>query len=200
MALDDTQDGIPGHSHGSTRHPDTGTSGPPARASGGSTPQSAARETTVASADRLAGQLDAEFGQPVTVSTDALSATLLGVPRIAVDAFVYRHQQGPQTDGDTRQSALFDIENTGDRPLRWDHKKTSFIGTDGYTYRGAHLSLDPARLGPGCHTRSVDIEPGCRARVMTLVERLPEGVEVARVVHSVPSRHHPDRRLTFDLQ
>jgi len=199
MALDDTQDGIPGHSNGSTRHPDTGTSGPPARASGRSTPASTGRETAVASADRLSGQIDSEFGQPMTVSTDSLSATLLGVPQVAVDEFVYRHQQG-QTDGDTRQSALFDIENTSDRPLRWDHNKTSFIGTDGYTYRAAHLSLDPARLGPGCHTRSVDIEPGCRARVMTLVERLPEGVEVARIVHSVPSRHHPDRRLTFDLQ
>ena len=200
MALDGTRDGTPGHASRSTRHPDTGTTGPPARASGGSTPQSAARERAVDSADRLSGRLDSEFGQPVTVSTDALSATLLGVPRIAVDEFVYRHQQGPQTDGDTRQSALFDIENTSDRPIRWDDKKTSFIGTDGYTYRGAHLSLDPARLGPGCHTRSVEIEPGCRARVMTLVERLPEGVEVARVVHSVPSRNHRDQRLTFDLQ
>ena len=200
MALDDTQDGTPGHATRSTRHPDTGRIGPPARASGGSTPQSAARERAVDSADRFSGRLDSEFGQPMTVSTDALSATLLGVPRIAVDEFVYRHQLGPQTDGDTRQSALFDIENTSSRPLRWDHKKTSFIGTDGYTYRGAHLSLDPARLGPGCHTRSVEIEPGCRARVMTLVERLPEGVEVARVVHSVPSRNHRDQRLTFDLQ
>ena len=200
MTLDDTQDGTPGHSSGSTRHPEAGRTGPPARASGGSTPQSAVRETAVGSADRLTGQFDSEFGQPVTVSTDVLSATLLGVPWIAVDEFVYRHQLGPQTDGDTRQSALFDIENTSDRPIRWDHKKTSFIGSDGYTYRGAHLSLDPARLGPGCHTRSIDIEPGCRARVMTLVERLPEGVEVARVVHSVPSMHHPDRRLTFDLQ
>jgi len=200
MALDDTQYGTPGNSSRSTRHPEAGKTGPPARASDGSTLQSAARETAVASADRLTGHLDSEFGQPVTVSTDAFSATLLGVPRITIDEFVYRHQLGPQTDGDTRQSALFDIENTSDRPIRWDHKKTSFIGTDGYTYRGAHLSLDPARLGPGCHTRSVDIEPGCRARVMTLVERLPEGVEVARVVHSVPSRNHPDRRLTFDLQ
>lgn len=200
MPLDDTHRSRPENTNRSTRHPDTGKTGPPARASGGSRLQSAARETAVASADRLTGQIDSEFGESVTVSTDAVSATLLGVPRIAVDEFVYRHQLGPQTDGDTRQSALFDIENTGTRPIRWDHKKISFIGTDGYTYRGAHLSLDPARLGPGCHTRSVEIQPGCRARVMTLVERLPEGVEVARVVQSIPSRHHPNRRLTFDLQ
>lgn len=200
MALDDTYYDTPGNSSRSTRHPEAGITGPPARALGGSTLQSTAREMTVASADRLTGRVDSEFGQSVTVSTDSLSATLLGVPQIAVDEFVYRHQLDPHTDGDTRSSALFDIENTSSRPIRWDHKKTSFVGTDGYTYRGAHLSLDPARLGPGCHTRSVGIEPGCRARVMTLVERLPQGVEVARVVHAVPSRRHPDQRLTFDLQ
>ena len=201
MGVDDTQHGTAGDTTRSTRHLDqTGPSGPPPRAVGESTLAATTADMAVDSADRLTGRLDAEFGRPMTVSTDVFSATLLGVPRIAVDEFVYRHQQGPQTDGDTRQSALFDIENTSNRPIRWDPKRTSFIGSDGYTYRGAHVSLDPARLGPGCHTRSVEIEPGCRARVMTLVERLPQDVEVARVVHSVPSRNHPDRRLTFDLQ
>ncbi|WP_253738784.1 hypothetical protein [Halohasta salina] len=200
MPLDDTQDSTPGHSSRSTRHPEAGRGRPPARASGGSTPQSAPQETAVDSADRLTGRVDAAFGQPTTVSTDALSATLLGVPRIAVDAFVYRHQLDSQTDGEIRPSALFDVENTSSRPIRWDPNRTSFIGSDGYTYRGAHITLDPSRLGPGCHTRSVEIQPGCRARVMTLVERLPEGVEVARIVHSVSSRRHADQRLTFELQ
>ena len=201
MGVDDTQHGTAGDTTRSTRHLDqTGPSGPPARTVGESTPTATTADTAVDSADRLTGRLDAEFGQPMTVSTDVFSATLLGVPRIAVDEFVYRHQLDPRTDGETRPSALFDIENTSNRPIRWDPKRTSFIGSDGYTYRGAHVSLDPARLGPGCHTRSVEIEPGCRARVMTLVERLPQGVEVARIVHSAASRRHTDQRLVFDLQ
>lgn len=201
MVFDNTSCGPPGTSSRSTQRPDRGTFGPPARAAERSTPQPAAQQSPVDSADRLAGRLDAEFGQPVTVSTDVLSVTLLGVPQVAVDAFVYRHQLGPHTDGDTRSSALFDIENTSNRPVRWDPNRTSFIGSDGYTYRGAHLTLDPSRLGPGCHTRSVEIEPGCRARVMTLVERLPESVVVDTVVHRVASRgRRGGQRLSFSWE
>ena len=215
MTLDDTQHDLSGNSSRSTRHPETGRGGPPARATGGSKLEPTdsdptdseltdydptAHEPPGSPVDRLTDRLDSEPGQPVTVSTDSLRVRLLGVPRVGVEEVVYAYQQTPRVDGDSRPSALFDIENTSSRPIRWNPKRTSFIGTDGYTYREAHLSVDPARLGAGCHTRLVEIEPGCRARVMTLVERLPETVEVARVVHSVASSRHPDQRLTFKLQ
>jgi len=201
MVLNDDHHENPGDLSRSTGHPDsTGSTGPPARRSGSSTPEPADREASKPFVDRLTDRIDSSSGQPLTVSTDGLTVRLLGVPRVAVDEVVYAHQLDRQVDGDSRPSALFDIENTSDRLIRWNPKRTSFIGTDSYTYRGAHLSVDPARLGPGCHTRPVEIDPGCRARVMTLVERLPQSVEVARVVHSVRSRRHTDQRLTFELQ
>lgn len=198
-----------------TRHDDLHDGDPPARyrastsrshsltrADDRSKLQSTTRETAVTPGDQLADRFGTAVGHPVTVSTESMTVRLLGVPRVDIGEFVYAHQlDSLQGDDDTRQSALFDIENTSDKPLRWEPRHSSFIGTDSYTYRQAHLSLNPARLGPGCHTRSVTIEPGCRARAMTMVERLPSSVEVATVVHSIPSRRHTEgQRLTFAVE
>lgn len=141
-------------------------------------------------------------GRPVTVETDSLAVTLVDMPRITVGEFVYDHQVEPSREADTRPVALFDVENTSARPLRWKSARTQFIGDDGYTYQPAHLSLDPSRLGPGCHTRQVEIEPGRRARVVTLVEQLPAGVDIVEVVHAFTARggRAETERLVFSLE
>lgn len=146
------------------------------------------------------GDLEAVVGDGVTVETETLSATLAGVPRVELAEFVYDHQLDRSHEGETHRLALFDIENTSDRPLRWQAGQTRFIGNDDYTYQPARLSLDPAKLGPGCHTRQVEISPGRRARVVTLVEQLPDGVDIVEVVHRLTSPRHGDSdRLVFSV-
>ncbi|MFW6435954.1 MAG: hypothetical protein ACOCY1_06185 [Halovenus sp.] len=128
----------------------------------------------------------ADAGRSVTVDSESITATLIGVPRVDIHEFVYDHQLGLGHDPEeTRSIAMFDLENTGRYPLNWRPTRTRFIGTDDYTYQPSRLSVDPSRLGPGCHTRQVEVEPERRARVVTLVEQLPPGVEVAEVVRKV---------------
>ena len=139
--------------------------------------------------------------RPTTVDTQALSATLVGVPRVDLEEFVYPHQLDPDREEEPRPVALFDIENCSDQRLRWRSARTKFIGTDEYTYQPARLSLEPDQLGPGCHTRQVELEPGSKARMVTLVEQLPGNVEVAKVVQTVPRRGvAQDERLVFAVE
>lgn len=134
----------------------------------------------------------------ITVESQSAKATLVGVPSLDIEPFVYSHQAD---GGDEHHVALFDVENTSDRPIRWQSSKTQFIGDDDYTYQPARISLDPAKLGPGCHTRQVELPPGKRARVVTLAEAVPPGVEIVEVVHSFTSQSGPGgrERLVFSL-
>lgn len=151
--------------------------------------------------ETLADAIAAEATRPTTVETDSVSATLVGVPEIELREFVYAHElPDPETEA-TRPVALFDLENRTDRPVRWRSARTKFVGDDGYTYGSAHVSLEPSKLGPGCHTRQVEIEPGSRARMVTLVERLPERVDISRVVQTVARRGPVDNeRLVFSVE
>ncbi len=145
--------------------------------------------------DTVSGSLSRRHA--VTTETSSARATLVGVPTVDVGEFTYSHQD----DAGRHPVALFDVENTGESPLRWHASRTQFVGTDDYTYQPARLSLDPETLGPGCHTRQVEIQPGRRARVVTVVEALPAGVEIAEVVHSVPVQRGLGgrERLVFSL-
>ena len=138
-------------------------------------------------------------GDPLTIETGAVRATLVGVPEVRIDDLVYAHHRRRLGDS-VRPCALFDVENTGSVPINWTTRRTKFIGTDGYTYNRAHISLDPAQLGAGCYPSQVDIEPGCRARVITPVEQLPGSVDVAKVVQRVSFHGRiGTQRLTYTL-
>jgi hypothetical protein len=144
---------------------------------------------------------NADRARSDVATTEDMTVALVGLPNVDLSEFVYSHQlaSGPD-EQPIRQIALFDIENRGNGPLRWQAAKTKFIGTDGYTYRQAHESLDPAKLGPGCHTRQVEVEPGRKARFVTLVEELPPGVEIAEVVQTVPGRgRRQSRRVELSV-
>jgi hypothetical protein len=153
-------------------------------------------------ADSLAEAVAQTATRPTTVDTGALSATLVGVPRIDLQEFVYAHQLDPSgPDQAQRPVALFDLENQTDQRLRWRSARTKFIGTDEYAYQPAQLSLEPTQLGPGCHTRQVELEPRSKARMVTLVEKLPQGVEVAKVVQTIPRRGAAqNERLVFAVE
>lgn len=148
-------------------------------------------------ADAVAGAAT----NPATAETESLTATLVGLPELELGEFVYPHQLSDPETAETRPVALFDLENRSDRPLRWRSARTKFIGDDRYTYRAAHVSLEPGSLGPGCHTRQVEIEPGHRARMVTMVERLPRDVEIVEVVQTVARRAPAENeRLVFSLR
>lgn len=137
-------------------------------------------------------------GNPVSEETDKVVATLLGVVRAKIDDIVYDHDRDT-AEGDTRPVALFDIENTWNRPINWRSTLTKFVGDDDYTYQPARVSIDPNRLGPGCHTGQVEIEPGCRARVVTMVEQLPPDVRVGKVVQTIAPPGTDRQRLVFPI-
>lgn len=167
-----------------------------------SVPQRAAAGEQAADRQHITDRIQSRSGESLTVETPLLTATLVGVPQVQLAEFVYTHQrESLQAVEATRACALFDIENTSSRRLRWTSRRTAFIGSDKYTYRQAHVSLDPSKLGPGCYPRQVTIEPGCRARVITPVEQLPPAVDVAKVVQTVSA---PGRRgsqqLTFSVK
>lgn len=192
---DEDGSGLPRRSRGSRDLRESSSRRNPDTREASDTPSRHSNARTVAD---VAASLDTD---PVPVETDSVVARLVGIPRVALEEFVYQHQlDRSHDDTQTRPMALFDIENTGNSRLRWKATQTTFVGDDDYTYRPAHLSLDPARLGPGCHTRSVDIDPGRKARVVTLVEELPTGVDIVEVVHplSVPGRAGTER-LVFGL-
>lgn len=155
----------------------------------------AVREPTVT------GRIRSHSGASLTIETDALTATLVGVPTVSIADLVYsHHRDAVATSGAVRHCAMFDVENTSDNRLHWLSRRTVFIGTDGYTYDRAHIALNSAELAPGCHTNHVAIEPRCSARVITPVEQLPEGVDVAKVVHTVAlNGAAPNQRLTYTL-
>lgn len=158
-------------------------------------------ETPTSSPSTIADVLAETAVQSTSVETETVDATLVGVPELELEEFVYAHQlDGSHDAGERRQVALFDLKNTGDQPIRWRSARTKFIGDDEYTYRPAHVSLEPASLGPGCHTGQVEIEPGHRARMVTLVERLPPGVEITQVVQTVAwTGSGSSERLVFSL-
>lgn len=135
----------------------------------------------------------------VTVESESARATLVGVPTVDVGEFVYSHQSATV---EQRLVALFDVENKSESPLKWQTARTQFVGDDQYTYQQARLSLDPAKLGPGCHTRQVELPPGRRARVITLVEELPPNVDIVEVIHSIPATGGLGQRerLVFALE
>ena len=156
--------------------------------------------TTGEPSGSVAGRIRAQSGESLRIETDAVTVTLVGVPGVRLDDLIYAHQQPSAADeGITRYCALFDIENTSDSPIHWLSRKTTFIGSDGYTYDRAHVALDSAQLAPGCHTNHVQIEPRCRARVITPVEELPDGVTVSAVLHTVAVSGGSNHRFRFSL-
>lgn len=148
---------------------------------------------------RVTDRIQANAGDPLTIETGAVRATLLGVLQVRIDDLVYAHYRRRLGDP-ARTCALFDVENTSSVPVHWTTRRTKFIGTDGYTYNRAHISLDPSRLGAGCHPSQVEIEAGCRARVITPVEQLPATVNVRKVIQTVSPRGRPgSQRLVYSL-
>jgi len=201
------------HRRESGRNSETGRSGRPVRRDRTATPRSDREYTPAAGSDGSAadgpvpgqtGRSAAVAARQVTVETDSVSATLVAIPEVDVRELAYEHRiDRSRLDGDapTQPVALFDLHNVGRFPITWRSSRTRFIGDDGYSYEPAQLSLDPGQLGPGIHTRRVEIRPDRRARVATLVERLPAGVDVAEAVQtvSVQAAGTETEQLVFSL-
>ena len=148
----------------------------------------------------VSGRVQTQAGDPLTIETEACTVTLIGVPTVTLGDLVATHQRSPTADGSlTRHCALFDIENTGDRPLHWLSRRTTFVGSDGTTYDRAQIALNSAQLAPGCHTTHVQIEPRCRARAITPVEKLPDGVSVSAVISTIAADGRPHQRFRFTV-
>jgi len=139
-------------------------------------------------------------GSSLTIETDRLTATLVGVPTVSIADLIYTPHRDVVADTEAvRHCAMFDVENTSEERLHWLSHRTTVIGGDGYRYGQAHVALNSAELAPGCYTNHVVIEPRCSARVITPVERVPPGVDVAKVIHTVALKQAPNQRLIYTL-
>ncbi len=148
---------------------------------------------------RVTDRIQTHSGDSLTIDTGDVKATLIGVPQVRIDDLVYTHHRR-RLNSSTRPCALFEVKNIGEVPVNWTSRQTKFIGSDGYTYKQSHISLDPSQIGPGCYSSQIEIEPGCRARIITPVEQLPPTVDVAQVIHRVGFRGQLARqRLTYTL-
>ena len=157
-------------------------------------------DTEVVKGAAVTDRIRSHAGSALTIETDRLTATLVGVPTVSIAELIYSHHRDAVADtGAVRHCAMFDVENTGDRRLHRLSRHTTFIGSDGSTYDRAPIALNTAELAPGCHTNHVVIEPRCSARVITPVEQLPQGVDVATVVHTVALIDAPNQRLRYTL-
>lgn len=159
-----------------------------------------AESTRTEPASDVASRIRERSGDSLTIETPDLTVTLVGVPRIAVGDLLDDRHRGDIPADATRHCALFDIENTGEVPVHWLSRHTTFVGSDGTTYGTTDLPVDSAQLPPGCYTNHVGIEARNRARVMTPVETLPEGVGVEKVIHTLDDgRYAADQKLLFTL-
>lgn len=97
-----------------------------------------------------------------------------------LDAFKSFDDSGPY-----RYLVVFDVENTSDRLIAWETGDTKFHGTDGYTYTSSNHALNEHLLSARLNLNYAEIEAGRKAKVVTLVESMPEGVEVEEIVHTL---------------
>lgn len=140
-------------------------------------------------------------GRSAAIDTAAVTVTVLAVPQVDAREVVYDHQHDEIEPSATRPLVLFDVENTSEESLRWRPARTQFVGDDDYTYGTSTLSLDPSAFGPGCHTHSVTIEPGRRARIVTLTEELPAGASIEEVIYRTHAGGSVgSERLSFELE
>lgn len=140
-------------------------------------------------------------GVPLTIETDLLTATLVDLSKLSIADLTHSpHRDVGANSAAIRHCATIDVENTSDVPIHWLTRQTRFIGSDDHTYGQAHLPLTSTELAPGCHTTHVVIDPRCKARVITPIEQLPQGVEVTTVAHTLTLKGHTaPRRLRFTL-
>jgi hypothetical protein len=162
---------------------------------------SSATRPTIVEGTNVSDRIQSRSGPSLTIDTNMLTVTLVGIPKISIADLVYRHHlKKISNPSASRFCAMFIVENTSNAPILWRSQRTRFIGCDGYTYDQSHISLDSRSLAPGCHTTQVKIEPNCRARVVTPVEKLPQGIDVTKVVHTVPANQDENsQRLIFTL-
>jgi len=157
-------------------------------------------DTAVVAEPTVTDRIRSHAGSSLTIETDRLTATLVGVPTVSIADLVYSHHRDAVVEtGAVRHCAMFDVENTSHERLHWLSRRTTFIGSDGYTYDRAPIALNSAEVAPGCHTNHVVIEPRCSARVLTPVEQLPKGVDVTKVTHTVVLNGAPNQRLIYTL-
>lgn len=164
-------------------------------------PESAESGTTIEDSATITNRILSRSGPSLTVETDMLTATLVGIPKVSILDFVYAHHRSTVVNaGATRFCAMFDVKNTSNVPIRWQSQRTKFIGDNSYTYGQSHVPLDSTTLAPGCHTKQITIEPNYRARIVTPAEQLPQGVDIKKVIHTVRSTtDEPKQRLVFTL-
>lgn len=132
----------------------------------------------------------------LVIEGDYLELALIGLFQTDVEDIVYDHQVEEATNTE-RMICIFHARNISDRVLGWyPEVNTKFIGDNGrqYTYE-TNLQIPPPPTGMAdlpTHLKSfeVELEPSTHANHITIIEELPDGVKIDRVVQE-KSIHAP---------
>lgn len=134
-----------------------------------------------------------KMSEQLFINGNYLTLALLRLSDRDVSDIVYDHQI-PEVENTVRKVAIFHVRNTSDRVLSfYPAAATSIIGSDGFTY-GYSTNLQMNPLGKSLPKRmgcqDTHLEPGARTNHIVIIEELPEGVSVDRVVYT-QSVHAP---------
>lgn len=135
---------------------------------------------------------------------DSLWLALVALREVDVADVVFRHQT---EDVDTRRTvAVFHAYNPGTEQREWNGwTRTTFHGTDGTAYDRSDLQMNPYdpkdRFPSHLTPQFAEIPAGEARNGLLVVEALPDGVDLARVVYeqSRPGDHRGAERFAFDL-
>lgn len=128
----------------------------------------------------------------ITVEGDYLTASVIGLQHDAeIRDIVFTHMLD-ENPNPLRTVILYDLENTSDQVIMWHADYSKYIGSDSYTYDRSDYLVDDSRVGSRWKTFSVEIEGGTRCRFIEIVEKMPEGVTLSKIVHTL-SIHAPGR-------
>jgi hypothetical protein len=129
------------------------------------------------------------FGDPergLTIEGDYLTASVIGLQHNAdIRDIVYEHTI-EERPGHHRTVILYDLHNISDQVLAWRSTYGSkYIGTDGYTYEHSEYLVDDSRIQPPWTGFSVELEGGARGKMIEIVEQMPEGIKLEKIIHKL---------------
>lgn len=120
----------------------------------------------------------------LTVSGSSLTLSLVGlVQEMDLSSLV----SAPTLSADARRPvAFFEVENTEVGPLEWHgHRKTSFIGDDGFMYEGSSILQPHADdLPERWYAGEVEVDPGRGLDALVVVQEVPEDVTIEKVIYT----------------
>lgn len=121
----------------------------------------------------------------ISVEGDYFTATIIGIQHNAdIRDIVFEHQLS-ERNGHHRTVILYDLHNTSDQVIYWTIEDSKYIGDDSYTYTHSEYYVDESSINNPWKGTSVEIEGGTKSKFIEIVEKMPEGVTLSKIIHTL---------------